>query len=871
MKEQIKQGRQKILLFFEGSSEKIKVKEMRNVPYKNRALQELEQEQKLQKKDGFYFLTELGREELKKIQEQRLATQKIQQQIQEQKQLQINTTLQIFSEKVVKCDNILPLADIDDLFSKEEAKLIRRYVPNLHVSSRSVEAQYLTWFFTGDEKIASRKARAKVRLLAIEAWKNFSLEVQECFNIKLDIDLCNPKISVASIRKAIGEHIVSFHKISRELQKPQSVLVRMMEDLELSSIENPEGTRLYHKKDVVNNCKNIEDYYLVTTTHIAFHLKITLATVRRRLKKQQVTPYIMRNYQSYLYLWKDAKCLFSEPIPQASKILEQYKENRENFFREKRQKQQENIRKEQEKLLQLRNQVLAMFPIKFREERPPKVFLHVGPTNSGKTHGAIQHMQQADSGIYLAPLRLLAWEVFEKVNQEFAVCSLLTGEESIIHENSRFISATVEMFSSERSWDVVILDEAQMISDHQRGWAWTKVLAHVRTQELHICCAPEAEKLLQNFLTKLGYQTIHNISYQRLCPLKIATNSWDIEKPIAGTIFVVFRRLDALALKNYFEKKNISTSVIYGALPPDVRKKQAQRFIRGETPICVATDAIGMGINLPGKRICFTTLEKFDGYEQRLLTPEEMRQIAGRAGRFGYEEFGEVGTLSKENLHKLRKTIRAQTFERSIYIAPTIMELKILQGSLAKRLCLWKRMQAIPEEYSRLILPCNLDDRIDLASKINLEWEKELGLEKCFTLINAPVTKKTTGYWLQCVAHIAKQNTLPQPHFCIPKKKQLKISDLTELECFVKECEIYLWLSNREDFHDLASIQQKESVSQNKSLTSKKIDEILHKIIAGRVKKCKHCEAELPPLYPYGICSQCYSQRSFGWEDEFWH
>src|SRR5690606_32826223 len=116
------------------------------------------------------------------------------------------------------------------------------------------------------------------------------------------------------------------------------------------------------------------------------------------------------------------------------------------------------------------------------------------------------------------------------------------------------------------------------------------------------------------------------------------------------TILVAFSRQMVLQLKGELERAKRRVSVVYGNLPPEVRRKQADRFANGETEICIATDAVGMGLNLPADYVCFFELEKFDGKQVRYLTPSEVQQIGGRAGRFGLSKAGEIGATNKQDL-----------------------------------------------------------------------------------------------------------------------------------------------------------------------------------------------------------------------------
>ena len=266
--------------------------------------------------------------------------------------------------------------------------------------------------------------------------------------------------------------------------------------------------------------------------------------------------------------------------------------------------------------------------------------VHVGPTNSGKTHMALQALMAAESGAYLGPLRLLAFEQFERLNREGRACMLLTGEERCEVVGARHVSSTVEMVDVHTPIEVAVIDEAQMISDPDRGCHWTAAILGVPAAEVHVCCAPHAEDVVQE-LVRLCDDDLTIVHHQRLVPLSPERRSFvfphDLQK---GDALIVFSRRSVHAVADEVVRVGLKPSLVYGALPYDVRHEEARRFDAGETDVVVATDAIGMGMNLPIRRIVFVEQTKWDGHALRMLKPEEVQQIAGRAGRFGRYDHG---------------------------------------------------------------------------------------------------------------------------------------------------------------------------------------------------------------------------------------
>ncbi len=265
--------------------------------------------------------------------------------------------------------------------------------------------------------------------------------------------------------------------------------------------------------------------------------------------------------------------------------------------------------------------------------------VHVGPTNSGKTHDALQELMAAESGAYLGPLRLLAYEQFQRMNQEGTPCTMLTGEERIEVAGARHVSSTVEMADFHQAVDVAVIDEAQMVTDPDRGHNWTAAILGIPAREVHVCCAPHAERIVCD-LVDLCEDECEVVRHERLVPLRAVRRRLRVPEDVRpGDALIVFSRRSVHAVAADVAASGLRASVVYGALPHDVRHEEARRFDEGETDVVVATDAIGMGMNLPIRRIVFVEQEKYDGRAMRTLLPGEVQQIAGRAGRFGrYEE-----------------------------------------------------------------------------------------------------------------------------------------------------------------------------------------------------------------------------------------
>ncbi|MBR6350849.1 MAG: hypothetical protein IKR93_00815 [Firmicutes bacterium] len=351
--------------------------------------------------------------------------------------------------------------------------------------------------------------------------------------------------------------------------------------------------------------------------------------------------------------------------------------------------------------IRVRNGLLDAIPATYPELFPlarsmmRHFVLHIGPTNSGKSYDAVNALKEAETGIYLAPLRLLAFEKFEELNMDGYPCTLKTGEEEIGIPFANLQSSTIEILDFTKKYDVAVIDEGQMIADGQRGSAWTFALLGVRADVVHVCLAPEAEDTIKSIITACG-DSYEVVRHKRLVPLKFENDS-PVEFPNKverGTAFIVFSRKAVHAAAAELQRRGFKCSVIYGALPYDVRRNEVKRYVNGETDVVVATDAIGMGLNLPIKRIVFLETDKFDGTERRPLNQTEIKQIAGRAGRYQMFNIGLV--TSEEFKHQVAKAIKA--------VIPQIPAARIgfpysllgIEGSLSQLMEKWGEIEAKP-------------------------------------------------------------------------------------------------------------------------------------------------------------------------------
>lgn len=277
--------------------------------------------------------------------------------------------------------------------------------------------------------------------------------------------------------------------------------------------------------------------------------------------------------------------------------------------------------------------------------------LHLGPTNSGKTFKALEVLKKSKKGVYCGPLRLLATEIYDNLTRSGIKCSLITGQEFKITPNATHISCTIEALDLNEDYDCALIDEVQMIEDYHRGAAWTNAVLGLCAKDIHLTGESRTRKLIETLLDKTNDE-FKIYSYNRLSPLYLDNPVSNVRDLKQGDCLIAFSRTKCHALKNYIEKfEPGSCSIIYGRLPPQVRMQQAEKFNSGEHRYLISTDAIGMGLNYNIKRIIFTESLKNNGTSLKELTPSEINQISGRAGRF--ENVGYISATSLEKLNAI--------------------------------------------------------------------------------------------------------------------------------------------------------------------------------------------------------------------------
>ncbi|KUL45139.1 DUF6397 family protein [Streptomyces regalis] len=297
----------------------------------------------------------------------------------------------------------------------------------------------------------------------------------------------------------------------------------------------------------------------------------------------------------------------------------------------------------------------------------PEVTLHLGPTNSGKTHDAIAllaaHAEAGRSGVYAAPLRMLAFEVYERLRTRLGAerVGLRTGEE-LLNPDAPVLCCTAE--AAPTVGDFLVVDEAHWLADEDRGHAWTGLLLGGAHTAVHVCAAPEAEDLLRKFFAPGTDITV--VRHARQGTLSRTEEFRAATLPSASAV-VAFSRKAVLALHRELLGAGRSATVLYGAMPPTARREQIRRLSEGEVDVIVTTDVIGHGVNLPLRAVAFAETGKYDGKSRRELLIWEAAQIAGRAGRQGHDAGEGLVGAYRSRLPGL--TARAKLLDRAVQAA----------------------------------------------------------------------------------------------------------------------------------------------------------------------------------------------------------
>ncbi|PIP90489.1 MAG: hypothetical protein COW01_10315 [Bdellovibrionales bacterium CG12_big_fil_rev_8_21_14_0_65_38_15] len=492
-----------------------------------------------------------------------------------------------------------------------------------------------------------------------------------------------------------------------------------------------------------------------------------------------------------------------------------------------------------------------------------KIIYHMGPTNSGKTYHAIEALAKAKTGCYLAPLRLLAGELYDTLNHKDVKCMLLTGEEVIEVEGATHTSSTIEMARLQQDFDCCVIDEIQMITDSSRGWAWTRALVNIMAPEIHVCGDPSVLDLVQKVADLCG-DTLEVKNYTRMTELQVENRPITVGNLEKNDALIVFSRRNALRFKSDLERAGFKVSVVYGRLSPEVRREMAKKFDNGSTDIMVSTDAIAMGMNLPVRRIVFSTLSKYINNVEHPITPSEIKQIAGRAGRFNKFPTGFVTCLTKveDGLNQIQDALDSQLEQQTKCMVGPDLDIfsqvnNALESNGLKKLSLSEFLRLFNTmTFKKPFFCVDLKEMIELAETVE-EADKEgnLSSAEIFGFACAPVNlglMEHVQYYVWILNHYVAGRFIKNDAI------DARSGDIDYLETSIKCVELYQWLARHFDGKNFEF--DEIELLENKTLAIEKLNHLLSDRI---VPTCASCGGKLADRSKFAICEECFANKRF--------
>ena len=437
------------------------------------------------------------------------------------------------------------------------------------------------------------------------------------------------------------------------------------------------------------------------------------------------------------------------------------------------------------------------------------------------------------------------------MNRAECPCSLVTGEEQFIIDGAKHQSSTIEMLSLKKRYDVAVIDEAQMIADSARGGAWTAAIMGVCASRIHVCAAPEAEKRIIDIIRDCG-DDYEIIRHRRMTPLVYEGKIFHFPEDVrAGDALIVFSRSNVHAVAAQLKKRHVECSIIYGALPYDVRHRQAELFARGETDVVVATDAIGMGMNLPIRRVVLMETAKFDGFTRRPLRYEEIRQIVGRAGRYGIYNTGYTATANGDERVKTAIRDNPRSVGRAVIDFPeTLLTVDAPILDLIKK---WE--EVVPaegwhkESISQMRRLAEMTKDLDAPKRLSYDFLTipfEEGNSALLDIWYKTFVREVHGEEYSIYDLVEALNL----------QKPSSVDAIDMLEQQHRILDLYFNLARK--FQPLESTLK--LIMEKKRICSERIMKVLE-TRGFKERRCKSCGRPLPWNHPYGLCSKCHEKQ----------
>jgi ATP-dependent RNA helicase SUPV3L1/SUV3 len=533
--------------------------------------------------------------------------------------------------------------------------------------------------------------------------------------------------------------------------------------------------------------------------------------------------------------------------------------------RQKRPSRSERARRRPQHAVRQAEQRIAI-SLPSRSTPPERVVAHLGPTNSGKTHAALEELATKGSGVYAGPLRMLAQEAHRRLAVRLGEerVGLVTGEERV-NERAPIVCSTVEM--APQAGELLVLDEVQWADDEERGSAWTRLLLAGEYREILVLGALDALPLVERAFPQAELRV-----FERKLPLE-----WVGERTLrslaSGTVVVSFSRRAVLALAGEVNRLHPGrVAVLYGAMPLASRREEIERFLSGAADVCVATDVLGHGVNLPCETLLFAETTKFDGEKRRDLLPWELAQIAGRAGRFGLVERGHVGVLAGLGWGDPDPGLVESALEPHVplpggfwgyrvvdeaRIRPRLGDLGVdSPQDLDAALVAWHRIAL--REWAReswlaveSLQPLRL--RLEAVQRRLSERGRRLSLEDTWTLVNAPVDEDG----LELLATLALALTgdrVARPHLTfLLDTARLRGASLEDAEQAGREASILRWFALQ--YPGAGGVTIERAAALEEVAAERVVARLRVEVESPTIGRCRSCGRSCAPWFP--LCDRC--------------
>jgi len=501
-----------------------------------------------------------------------------------------------------------------------------------------------------------------------------------------------------------------------------------------------------------------------------------------------------------------------------------------------------------------------------RREPPSRVVAHLGPTNSGKTYAALEELAAKGSGVYAGPLRMLAQEAHRRLGERIGPenVGLVTGEERV-NERAPVTCSTVEM--APQSGDLLVLDEVQWADDTERGSAWTRLLLAGEYREILLLGALDALPLVERAFPEVELKV-----FDRKLPLE-----WVGERTLRslapGTVLVSFSRRAVLALAGEVNRLHPGrVAVLYGAMPLASRREEIERFLSGAADVCVGTDVLGHGVNLPCETLLFAETTKFDGEERRDLLPWELAQIAGRAGRFGLVERGHVGVLAGLGWGSPDPGLVESALEPHVplpgghwgyrvvdeaRIRPRLSDLGVDDpAQLDAALVAWHRVALREWAFESWLAVESLQPlrlRLEAVQRRLAERGRRISLDDTWKLVNAPVDEDGLEL-LATFALALAGDRVARPHLTfLLDIARLRGASLEDAEQAGREASILRWFALQ--YPGVGGVTIERAAALEEAAAERVVARLRVEVESPTIGRCRSCGRSCAPWFP--LCNRC--------------